>query len=40
INFDKLLEHGVIDPVDMQLIHFVETAEQAWTVIQNQYQLA
>jgi uncharacterized protein (TIGR00730 family) len=40
INFDKLLEHGVIDPADMQLIHFVETAEQAWTVIQNQYQLA
>lgn len=40
INFGKLLEHGVIDKVDMELIHFVETAEAAWSVIRDHYQLA
>jgi uncharacterized protein (TIGR00730 family) len=40
INFKKMLEHGVIDQADMDLIHFVETAEEAWAVISNWYQLA
>lgn len=40
INFKKMLEHGVIDQVDMQLIHFVETAEEAWAIIRDWYQLA
>ena len=40
INFKQMLEHGVIDQVDMQLIHFVETAEEAWTIIRDWYQLA
>lgn len=40
INFKKMLEHGVIEQADMDLIHFVETAEEAWTVIRDWYQLA
>lgn len=39
INFKKMLEHGVIEQADMDLIHFVETAEEAWTVIRDWYQL-
>lgn len=40
INFKKMLEHGVIEQADMDLIHFVETAEEAWAVINKWYQLA
>jgi predicted Rossmann-fold nucleotide-binding protein len=40
INFKKMLEHGTIDLVDMDLIHFAETAAEAWTVIRDWYQLA
>ena len=40
INFKQMLEHGVIDQADMELLHFVETAEEAWAVIRNWYQLA
>ena len=40
INFKQMLEHVVIDQVDMQLIHFVETAEEAWAIIRDWYQLA
>ena len=40
INFKQMLDHGVIDQADMDLIHFVETADEAWTVIRNWYQLA
>lgn len=40
INFKKMLEHGVIEPSDMDLMHFVETAEAAWNTIRNWYQLA
>lgn len=40
INFKKMLEHGVIEDIDMELIHFVETAESAWEVIRDWYQLA
>jgi uncharacterized protein (TIGR00730 family) len=39
INFQQMLKHGVIDKADMELIHFVETAQEAWTVIQDWYQL-
>jgi uncharacterized protein (TIGR00730 family) len=39
INFKKMLEHGVIEQADMDLIHFVEAAEEAWTVIRDWYQL-
>lgn len=40
INFDQMLTHGVIEQADMDLIHFVETAEEAWAVIRDWYQLA
>ena len=40
INFDHMLAHGVIEQADMDLIHFVETAEEAWAVIREWYQLA
>jgi uncharacterized protein (TIGR00730 family) len=34
INFDALVEEGVIAPADAQIVRFVETAEQAWSVIE------
>ena len=40
INFNQMLAHGVIEQADMDLIHFVETAEEAWAVIRDWYQLA
>jgi uncharacterized protein (TIGR00730 family) len=40
INFDQMLSLGVIDHADMDLTHFVETAEEAWEVICDWYQLA
>jgi predicted Rossmann-fold nucleotide-binding protein len=40
INFDQMLNQGVIDHTDMDLMHFVETAEEAWEVIRIWYQLA
>jgi uncharacterized protein (TIGR00730 family) len=40
INFKKMIEHGMIDQADMDLIHFAETAKEAWAVIRNWYQLA
>lgn len=40
INFKQMLDHGVIDQADMDLIHFVDTAQEAWAVIRDWYQLA
>jgi uncharacterized protein (TIGR00730 family) len=40
IHFKKMLEFGVIEQADMDLIHFVETAKEAWEVIRDWYQLA
>ena len=39
ICFNKLIDYGVIDEVDLNLIHFVEDAEEAWTAIANWYEL-
>ena len=39
INFDHMVEFGVIDEEDMQTIHFSETAQEAWQVIRDWYQL-
>lgn len=33
INFDYLVECGMISPKDLDLINFVETADEAWNVI-------
>ena len=40
VNFQQMQALGVIDPEDMKEIHFVETAQEAWQVIQDFYQLA
>ncbi|MBU3669505.1 MAG: LOG family protein [Polynucleobacter sp.] len=40
VNFQQMLHFGVIDQEDMKEIHFVETAQEAWQVIQDFYQLA
>ena len=39
INFDHMVEFGVIDEGDMQTIHFSETVQEAWQVIRDWYQL-
>ena len=40
LNFKKMAQFGVIDQDDIDLIHLVETAEEAWKVIVDWYQLA
>jgi uncharacterized protein (TIGR00730 family) len=37
VNFQALVEEGVISPTDLDLIHFVETAEEAWGIVQKFY---
>lgn len=37
VNFDALVEEGVISQRDLALFHFVETAEEAWKIIQDFY---
>lgn len=39
IDFDALADFGTIAPEDMDLISFVETADQAWNVIADFYSL-
>ena len=39
INFDLLVEEGVISPGDTQLFKLVDTPEAAWDAIQSYYQL-
>ncbi|WP_077037609.1 TIGR00730 family Rossman fold protein [Pelomonas sp. KK5] len=39
INFDVLLETGMISPGDEKLIRFVETAEEAWEVLESEYDI-
>jgi uncharacterized protein (TIGR00730 family) len=33
VNWDALAEAGTISPADLELFHFVETAEQAWELV-------
>lgn len=40
INFDLLVEEGLIAPQDLALIQFVDSAEDAWQAICDSYQLA
>jgi len=40
VNFREMVEFGVIDKEDMQMIYFAETAQEAWKTIQDWYQLA
>jgi hypothetical protein len=37
INFDLLIETGMISPEDLNLFHYVETAEEAWNVLEATY---
>ena len=37
INFDHLVETGMICPGDLSLFHFVETAEEAWEMLARHY---
>jgi predicted Rossmann-fold nucleotide-binding protein len=39
LGFQKLIDYGVIDAADMKLIHFVDSAEEAWDHIANWYEL-
>jgi len=39
INFDALVEEGVIEERDLSLFEFVDTAEEAWSVICSFYNL-
>lgn len=39
INMEYLVETGMISPEDVNLVHFVETAEEAWQVIESKYGL-
>lgn len=37
INFEALVENGTISASDLDLINYVETADEAWEIIQNYY---
>jgi len=37
IDFDWLVETGMISPEDVHLFHFVETAEEAWELLASEY---
>jgi uncharacterized protein (TIGR00730 family) len=39
INFDLLIEEGVISPDDLSLIQYADTPEQAWSLVREFYQL-
>ncbi len=38
INFEALADFGTISPDDLKLLNFVETAEEAWAIIEAQYK--
>jgi uncharacterized protein (TIGR00730 family) len=37
LNFELLIETGMISPDDVHLFHFVETAEEAWAMLAQEY---
>ena len=37
VNFEALVEEGVIGPQDLNLFRFVDTAEEAWQIVQDFY---
>jgi uncharacterized protein (TIGR00730 family) len=39
VNFEALADEGVINPEDLDLFHFVETAEEAWAKVVEFYEL-
>ena len=38
VNFEALVEEGVISPRDLEIFTFVETAEEAWKIVQDFYR--
>lgn len=40
INFDLLVETGMISALDLGLFHFVETADEAWALLEAEYGFA
>ena len=40
VNFDALVEEGVISAPDLDLFHFVETADEAWGIVKAFYGIA
>jgi uncharacterized protein (TIGR00730 family) len=40
VNFEALADFGTIAPSDLDLISFVETAEEAWAIIARYYELS
>jgi len=39
INFELLVETGMIAPEDVALFRYVETAEEAWSVLETEYEI-
>jgi uncharacterized protein (TIGR00730 family) len=37
VDFEALADEGVISPRDLKLFHYVETAEEAWAIVQDFY---
>lgn len=37
VNFELLVDTGMISPMDLELFRFVETAEQAWEILEAHY---
>ena len=37
IDFDLLVDTGMINPGDVNLFHYVETAEEAWALLEREY---
>lgn len=40
VNFEALAEEGTVSPEDLDLFHFVETADDAWDIVQTFYEKA
>jgi len=38
VNFEALVEEGVVAPQDMDLFHYCETAEEGWAYVQKYYE--
>ena len=37
MNFEALVEEGVISAPDLEIFRFVDTAEEAWQIVQDFY---
>lgn len=40
IDFQLLIDTGMVSPGDEKLFHFVETAEEAWALLETEYELS